>query len=212
MLWRLGVNTVVLNSTSMVYWCHQISSQSLGLFLYAKHIRHVYSYVLWGTHQLLGVRSRGHWMSFVCGTWWWQMKRCRGSTLQILSCSSAYCGAHAKQTNWYARDSHFVIPFFVFNGSSKCTRIFQCYSSFPAIVIRFLLLIPWYSALSSWWSRLLLDFEAILFIVNYTIGRSATRLICSATTHLSGCFCSWTFSWNIGLNILHSESLMSCHV
>ena len=32
----------------------------------------------------------------------------------------------------------------------------------------------------------------------------------SATTYLHGCFCPWTFSLNIGLNMLPSDSFMSC--
>ena len=38
------------------------------------------------------------------------------------------------------------------------------------------------------------------------------RLLSSgpATTHLRGCFCTWTFSLHIGLNMLPSDSFMSC--
>ena len=32
----------------------------------------------------------------------------------------------------------------------------------------------------------------------------------SATTHLHGCFCSWTFSWNIGYSMFPSDSFTPC--
>ena len=32
----------------------------------------------------------------------------------------------------------------------------------------------------------------------------------SANTQLSGCFCPWTFSLNIGLNMFPLDSFMSC--
>ena len=47
-------------------------------------------------------------------------------------------------------------------------------------------------------------FMAILLILICIIGRSAKD------TNLSGCFCPWTFSLNIGLNMLPSDSFLSC--
>ena len=73
------------------------------------------------------------------------------------------------------------------------------------------LLIPWYSSISSWWLRLSLEF----FWPFYQFWTTHFDFLWpgtsgSATTHLLGFFCPWTFSLLIGLNMLPSDSFMSC--
>ena len=65
--------------------------------------------------------------------------------------------------------------------------------------------------ISSWRLRLLLGFLWPFYSFWTThmkflwLGNSG-----SATTHLPGCICLWTSSLNIGLNMLPSDSFMSC--
>ena len=69
------------------------------------------------------------------------------------------------------------------------------------------LLISWYSAISSRWLGFLCPFYSFwpTHLGFLKLGSSG-----SATTHLPGCFCPWTFSLNIGLNMSPSDSFMSC--
>ena len=53
-------------------------------------------------------------------------------------------------------------------------------------------------------------FMAVLFILNYTLGFLKVDSSGSATTHLPGCFWPWTFYLIIGLDMLPSDSCMSC--
>ena len=53
-------------------------------------------------------------------------------------------------------------------------------------------------------------FMAILFILNYMFRLSSLSNYNSANTYLPGCFCSWTFLLNIGLNMLPLDSFVSC--
>ena len=68
--------------------------------------------------------------------------------------------------------------------------------------------------ISSWWFATIIGIVmAILLILIYIFGLSVTNSGNSGSTdtHLPGCFCACTFSWNIGLNMLPSDSFMSCY-
>ena len=51
---------------------------------------------------------------------------------------------------------------------------------------------------------------AIFNFLNYTLGFLQLSSSGSANAQLPGCFRPWIFSFNIGLNMLPSESFMSC--
>ena len=51
---------------------------------------------------------------------------------------------------------------------------------------------------------------AINYLLIYTIGFLYISNSGSANTQLPGCFCPWTFSLNIGLNMFPLDSVMSC--
>ena len=53
-------------------------------------------------------------------------------------------------------------------------------------------------------------FMAIIFILNCMSRLSVLSISCSANAHFPGCFRPWTFPLNIGLNMLPSDSFMSC--
>ena len=54
-------------------------------------------------------------------------------------------------------------------------------------------------------------FMAILYFLNYMFRLSVTNYSSgSANAQLLGCFRPWTFSLNIGLDMLPSDSFMSC--
>ena len=55
-----------------------------------------------------------------------------------------------------------------------------------------------------------LDFYGIIYLLIYTLGFLYISNSSSANTHLPGCFCLWTFSLNIGLNMFPLDSFMSC--
>ena len=75
----------------------------------------------------------------------------------------------------------------------------------------FLLLIAWCSSISSWYWWLLLGFLGPLFLCWTTrFGFLRQSSSGSAEAHLPGCFRSWTFPLNSGLNMLPSDSFMSC--
>ena len=50
----------------------------------------------------------------------------------------------------------------------------------------------------------------INYFLNYTLGFLYLSSSGSANAQFPGCFCPWTFSLNIGLNILPLDSFMSC--
>ena len=51
---------------------------------------------------------------------------------------------------------------------------------------------------------------AINYILIYTLGFLYISNSASANTQLPGCFCPWTFSLNIGLNMFSLDSFMPC--
>ena len=51
---------------------------------------------------------------------------------------------------------------------------------------------------------------AILYLLKYTLGFLWLSRFGSANAQLPGCFRPWTLSLNIGLNMLHSDSFISC--
>ena len=51
---------------------------------------------------------------------------------------------------------------------------------------------------------------AINYLLIYTLGFFYIGNSGSANAQLPGCFCPWTFSLNIGLNIFLLDSFMSC--
>ena len=53
-------------------------------------------------------------------------------------------------------------------------------------------------------------FMAIIYFLIYTLGFLYIRNSGSANAQLPGCFCPWTFSLNIGLNMIPLDSFMSC--
>ena len=53
-------------------------------------------------------------------------------------------------------------------------------------------------------------FMAIHYFLNYTLGFMQLSSSGSANAQLPGCFRPWTFSLNIGLNMLPSDSFVSC--
>ena len=53
-------------------------------------------------------------------------------------------------------------------------------------------------------------FMAINYFLNYTLGFLYLSSSGSANAQLPGCFRPWTFSLNIGLNMLPLDSIMSC--
>ena len=53
-------------------------------------------------------------------------------------------------------------------------------------------------------------FMAINYLLIYTLGFLYISNSRSANAQLPGCFCLWTFSLNIGLNMFPLDSLMSC--
>ena len=53
-------------------------------------------------------------------------------------------------------------------------------------------------------------FISIAIHFTYTSGLLKLGCFGSATTRLPECFCRWDLSLNIGLNMLPSESIMSC--
>ena len=53
-------------------------------------------------------------------------------------------------------------------------------------------------------------FMTIHYILNYTLGFLLLSSSGSANAHRPGCFRPWTFSLNIGLNMLLSDSFVSC--
>ena len=53
-------------------------------------------------------------------------------------------------------------------------------------------------------------FMAINYFMNYTLGFLYLSSSGSANAQLTGCVRPWTFSLNIGLNMLTLESFMSC--
>ena len=53
-------------------------------------------------------------------------------------------------------------------------------------------------------------FMAINYLLIYTLGFLYISNSGSANAQLPGCFCPWTFSLNIGLNMFHLDSFMSC--
>ena len=54
------------------------------------------------------------------------------------------------------------------------------------------------------------DFVVINYFLNYTLGFLYLSSSGSANAQLPGCFRPWTFSLNIGLNMLPLDSFMSC--
>ena len=54
------------------------------------------------------------------------------------------------------------------------------------------------------------DFMTMIYILIYTLGILYISNSGSANAQLPGCFCPWTFSLNIGLNMLPLDSFMSC--
>ena len=50
----------------------------------------------------------------------------------------------------------------------------------------------------------------IYYLLNYTLGFLSLSSFGSANSQLPGCFRPWTFSLNIGLNMLPSDPFMSC--
>ena len=54
------------------------------------------------------------------------------------------------------------------------------------------------------------DFLAINYLLIYTLGFLYISNSGSVNTQLPGCFCPWTFSLNIGLNMFRLDSFMSC--
>ena len=74
----------------------------------------------------------------------------------------------------------------------------------------FILLIPWLRVIQSRWLWLLSGWiRPWTFILAYTSFLKICRFG-SATMHLTGCFCPRKFSLNFSLNILPSDSFMSC--
>ena len=53
-------------------------------------------------------------------------------------------------------------------------------------------------------------FMVINYLLIYTLGFLYMSYSGSANTQLPGCFCPWTFSLNIGLNMFPLDSFMSC--
>ena len=53
-------------------------------------------------------------------------------------------------------------------------------------------------------------FRAINYLLIYTLGFLYISNSGSANAQLPGCFCPWTFSLNIGLNMFPLDSFMSC--
>ena len=53
-------------------------------------------------------------------------------------------------------------------------------------------------------------FMAINYLFIYTLGFLYISNSGSANAQLPGCFCPWTFSSNIGLNMFPLDSFMSC--
>ena len=53
-------------------------------------------------------------------------------------------------------------------------------------------------------------FMAINYLLIYTLGFLYISNSGSANAQLPGCFCPWTFSLNIGLNMFPLDSFMSC--
>ena len=53
-------------------------------------------------------------------------------------------------------------------------------------------------------------FMAIHYFLNYTLGFRYLSSSGSANAQLPGCFRPWTFSLNIGLNMLPLDSFRSC--
>ena len=51
---------------------------------------------------------------------------------------------------------------------------------------------------------------AINYLLIYTLGFLYINNSGSANTQLPGCFCTWTLSLNIGLNMFSLDSFMSC--
>ena len=54
------------------------------------------------------------------------------------------------------------------------------------------------------------NFMAINYLLIYTLSFLYISNSGSANTQLPGCFCPWTFSLNIGLNMFPLDSFMSC--
>ena len=50
----------------------------------------------------------------------------------------------------------------------------------------------------------------LIYLLIYTLGFLYISNSGSANAHLPGCFCPWTFSLNIGLNMFSLDSFMSC--
>ena len=53
-------------------------------------------------------------------------------------------------------------------------------------------------------------YMAIQYFLNYTLGVLYLSSSGSANAQLPGCFHPWTFSLNIGMNMLPLDSFMSC--
>ena len=54
------------------------------------------------------------------------------------------------------------------------------------------------------------SFMAIHYFLNYTLGFRYLSSSGSANAQLPGCFRPWTFSLNIGSDMIHFDSFMSC--
>ena len=75
----------------------------------------------------------------------------------------------------------------------------------------YLLLIPWYSCISSWNMRLLLRcLWQFCFILNYMLIILIPSSSGSANAHLTGCFRFWPFLLNKGLDMIPLDFFMSC--
>ena len=53
-------------------------------------------------------------------------------------------------------------------------------------------------------------FMAINYLLIYILGFLYISSSGSANAQLPGCFLAWTFSFNIGLDMFHLDSFMSC--
>ena len=71
--------------------------------------------------------------------------------------------------------------------------------------------IPGWRAIPSWWLRLSMGFyvNCCSFWPTY-LNFLKLSCFCSATMHLAECFCPWTLSLSIGLDMLTSDSFVSC--
>ena len=83
---------------------------------------------------------------------------------------------------------------------------FNCILSYVHYILNSIT--PWFSSWELWLS--LRFFMAIDYFLNYTLDFLYLSSSGSANAQLLGFFCPWTFSLNIGLNVLPLDSFMLC--